>query len=173
MLDSVLVRFVNTFSGDGDLHGSNYDEYARSITLSGAGVAGATLKEYVLTLYPDDEFFSSYQTSSPRIASIGAVVIALSISLIFMIYDRAVSVPSVRFNLQVDRQPSHLHPLLCAQLRREFSDGLQLLHAKRKFVRFISHEVRTPLNAVSGIHFCLLWRCRSGAACISQCQLST
>ena len=32
-------------------------------------------------------------------------------------------------------------------VRREFSAKRELLHSKRKFVRFVSHEVRTPLNA--------------------------
>merc|ERR1719389_1024105 len=33
-------------------------------------------------------------------------------------------------------------------VRKEFSAKNQLLEAKRRFVRFVSHEVRTPLNTV-------------------------
>jgi signal transduction histidine kinase len=56
------------------------------------------------------------------IAMVGAVLIVFVTSLIFFVYDFVV--------------------------RREFSANQELLEAKRKFMRFVSHEVRTPLNAV-------------------------
>ena len=88
-VDSLFFAFALT-SAQGDLHDRDFDEYARSITLSGAGISGASLKAYVLTLYPNDEFFALYRTSSPRIATIGAVAIVVLISLIFILYDLAV-----------------------------------------------------------------------------------
>jgi signal transduction histidine kinase len=56
------------------------------------------------------------------IATVGAVCIMVFTSLLFFLYDFYV--------------------------RREFNAKKQLLEAKRKFVRFVSHEVRTPLNTV-------------------------
>ena len=35
-------------------------------------------------------------------------------------------------------------------LSRESHQRKQILHMKRRFVRFISHEIRTPLNAIIG-----------------------
>lgn len=56
------------------------------------------------------------------IATVGAVCIMIFTSLLFFLYDFYV--------------------------RREFNAKKHLLEAKRKFVRFVSHEVRTPLNTV-------------------------
>ena len=63
-----------------------------------------------------------YSTDNPRFATMGAVLIVIITSFIFFVYDLAV--------------------------RREFIAKQQLLQAKRHFMRFVSHEVRTPLNAV-------------------------
>ncbi|KAL3940762.1 MAG: hypothetical protein SGARI_000848 [Bacillariaceae sp.] len=56
------------------------------------------------------------------LATIGAVCIILVTSLMFLAYDLFV--------------------------RREFNARKELLEAKRQFCRFVSHEVRTPLNSV-------------------------
>ena len=64
-----------------------------------------------------------YSTNNPLVATIGSVAIILFTSLLFFLYDFLV--------------------------RKEFNAKKELLEAKRQFVRFISHEVRTPLNTVS------------------------
>ena len=56
-------------------------------------------------------------------ASLGAIFIILFMSTLFYLYDRCV--------------------------RKEFDARKELFDAKRQFVRFVSHEVRTPLNSVS------------------------
>jgi len=86
-------------------------------------LSGASSREYKLTLYPTGEFFQTYSTDNPVVATTGAVVIVVVTSLIFLAYDFLV--------------------------RREFIANEHLLEAKRKFMRFVSHEVRTTLNAVS------------------------
>jgi signal transduction histidine kinase/CheY-like chemotaxis protein len=63
-----------------------------------------------------------YSTSNPTVATIGAVFIIIFTSFLFILYDSCV--------------------------RREFSTKDDLLDSKRRFVRFVSHEVRTPLNSV-------------------------
>jgi len=77
---------------------------------------------YYMDIYATDEFVDEYTTNNPRAACIGAVAIILGTSLLFFLYDHFV--------------------------RKEFHDKRKLLEAKRQFVRFISHEVRTPLNTV-------------------------
>jgi signal transduction histidine kinase/CheY-like chemotaxis protein len=111
-----------TFKGEGDLHDSEYDGYLREIALTADGFFSGTSATYTLRLYPSDEFFEIYTTSNPTIATIGAVCIIIFTSLLFFLYDFWV--------------------------RQEFNEKKELLEAKRKFVRFVSHEVRTPLNSV-------------------------
>ena len=81
-----------------------------------------TTVAYYMDIYSSNEFMDAYRTGNPKAACIGAVLIILGTSLLFIIYDCTV--------------------------RKEFQDKKQLLQAKRQFVRFVSHEVRTPLNAV-------------------------
>ena len=77
---------------------------------------------YYLDLYSTQEYEESFHTHNPWIACIGAVVIILCTSLLFFGYDFFV--------------------------KKEFDSHQNLLQAKRQFVRFVSHEVRTPLNTV-------------------------
>lgn len=77
---------------------------------------------YTLSLYPTQAFYDSHRTNNPRTATIGAVGIFLLTSVFFFLYD--------------------------AGVRKEFMIKKDLLEAKRRFMRFISHEVRTPLAAL-------------------------
>lgn len=78
--------------------------------------------KYFMDVYSNEEFYETYTTTNPRTACIGAVLIMVGTSLLFFFYDYFV--------------------------RKEFHDKKKLLEAKRQFVRFVSHEVRTPLNTV-------------------------
>ena len=77
----------------------------------------------VFSLYPNEQFFDVYVTDGPTIASVAVMASVLFTILIFVLYD------------------------IC--VRREFNSKEELLTARRQFMRFVSHEVRTPLNAVS------------------------
>lgn len=77
---------------------------------------------YSIYIYPNDAIYAFYQTNNPAIAVIGVIGIVLGMSLAFLLYDFLV--------------------------RREFTARKELLEAKRHFMRYVSHEVRTPLNAV-------------------------
>jgi signal transduction histidine kinase len=92
------------------------------VDLTPSELFGPTSSNYTLTLYPTQEFYHVYCTRNPQLASIGAVFIIVFTSILFLLYDLSV--------------------------RREFHAKQELLDAKRKFVRFVSHEVRTPLNSV-------------------------
>ena len=88
----------------------------------GPDYGGKNSTDYKLCLYPTPDFLNTYSTSNPRTASILAVLVIFVTSLFFWCYDLLV--------------------------RREFSHKKELLEAKRRFMRFVSHEVRTPLNSV-------------------------
>ena len=75
-----------------------------------------------MSLYPSRDFVESYSTRNPVFATVGAVCIIVFTSLAFFLYD--------------------------ALVRHEFHNKQVILEAKRKFMRFVSHEVRTPLNTV-------------------------
>ena len=77
---------------------------------------------YTLTLYPNPQFFATFSTFNPMIGLVGAVGIIILTSILFFLYDYFV--------------------------QRELGSKDAIAKAKRQFVRFISHEVRTPLNAV-------------------------
>ncbi len=77
---------------------------------------------YYMDVYSNQDFYKAYSTNNARTACIGAVLIIVCTSLLFFFYDYFV--------------------------RKEFHDKRKLLQAKRQFVRFVSHEVRTPLNTV-------------------------
>lgn len=79
-------------------------------------------QKYTLTIYPSKEYFDTYTTINAQVATIGAVCIMLLTSMLFFAYDFFV--------------------------RKEFKAKKLVLDAKRQFVRFISHEVRTPMNTV-------------------------
>lgn len=86
------------------------------------GFFSADSVSYTLLICPSKDFFGVYSTKNPCIATIGSVCIIIFSALVFFSYDRCV--------------------------RKEFDARQKLLDAKRKFVRFVSHEVRTPLNSV-------------------------
>ena len=115
--------FTTPNSGEGDLHDRGYDDFERSIDLTDdATLYSQYSAQYTLTLYPTADFFEVYSTDNPITATVGAVLIILFTSLLFFLYD---------FNVQ-----------------REFNAKKDLLAAKRAFLKFVSHEVRTPLNSV-------------------------
>lgn len=108
------------------MHDSQYNQYQRSRSLTsspdGKALFGESSASFTLTLYPTDELFDVYSTSNPRVATIGAVCIVIFTSCVFFLYDFFV--------------------------RRTFNEKENVLQAKRQFMCFVSHEVRTPLNSV-------------------------
>jgi signal transduction histidine kinase len=113
---------VARLKGEGDLHHAQWNDYRQQIQLTGAGLYSETSATYTLTLYPTDEFFEVYRTNNPAIAAFAAAMCIGMTSFFFIWYDFYV--------------------------RKEFNAKKELLKAKRKFVNFVSHEVRTPLNSV-------------------------
>lgn len=111
------------WKGTGDFHDPKYDKYKRERELLDPLTMASGSAKYTTTCYPNDKFIDSYTTNAPVVIAICAVLIIAFVSLLFFVYDRCV--------------------------RKEFDAKKDLLEAKRQFVRFVSHEVRTPLNSVS------------------------
>jgi signal transduction histidine kinase len=105
------------------LHQSNYSHMNQTVVLNSPGLFGNYSASYSLTLYPNGELFEVYSTNNPVAATVGVVCIIIFMSLLFFMYDFFV--------------------------RQEFHQKKAIIDAKRQFVRFISHEVRTPLNSIS------------------------
>ena len=110
------------FVGEGDLHERAYDSFRRSVSLTPDEYFSNLSANYTLSLYPSVAFYKVYSASNATFVAIGVVGIILVVSALFCLYDSCV--------------------------RRDISAKAQLLDAKRAFVRFVSHEVRTPLNSV-------------------------
>jgi hypothetical protein len=113
------------FLGEGDLHDPYGDKYKRTANLKEGidGVAHCDPMNYDFMFYPTQDFQKQYQSSFRWIFCFGSVVVIMFVSIVFVTYDFAM----VRFS----------------------NEQKAVLETKRQFVRFISHEVRTPLNAVS------------------------
>jgi hypothetical protein len=126
LLDRVVELIeceVDCSRGYGDLRDQgDSSSYCQDIELMEDGFFSDDSIPYSLTICPSRDFFDSYSTKNPMVATIGSVCIIVFSALVFFFYDRCV--------------------------RRVFVIKRDRLEAKRKFVRFVSHEVRTPLNSV-------------------------
>ena len=107
------------FRAEEDVHDDKHSKQRRSIVLTDQYLYNDMSPVYTVSLYPTDELNGIFSTSNPIHASLGAVAAIVITSLLFLLYDFVV--------------------------RREVSAKTHLLEAKRAFMRFVSHEVRTPL----------------------------
>lgn len=112
-------------AGEGRLYDSSYESYAKTVELyvpdDGIPFSHRSAP-YKLTIYPNEKLFDVFGTDNPIIAMVGSLGIIMLVSLLFLLYD---------------------HFFQKALLKKQ-----AVLEAKRRFVRFISHEIRTPINTV-------------------------
>lgn len=108
--------------GLGDHHDRNFEDTRREAVFLDSNSLAEGSVHYKAVLYANDQFYDRYHSNNPTFTAIGASLMVLFISTLFVLYDFFV--------------------------HREFDARAELLEAKRQFVRFISHEVRTPLNSV-------------------------
>ena len=127
---SVTFTIVNgeaIFVGEGDHHDTKYDKYRQTVELLDNSLYTEDSPGFWFSLSPNGDFEKVYETNNPAIATTVTVCIILLTSFAFFFYDFCV--------------------------RREFDARKALLDARRQFMRFVSHEVRTPLNSVAmGLH---------------------
>lgn len=87
---------------------------------------------YSLCLYYNSEFAEIYSTSSPLTATMLTLIVVFLTGILFCVYDFAV--------------------------RRAFNNKRTLLNAKRRFMRYVSHEVRSMGALLQSL---LWWSCAS------------
>ena len=141
VLESLDGSIVHTFEirnglphykGPGDFHKTYDEDLGVSVDLTDglchprydvddAPYTGSV--EYRLTIYPTTTYYSSFYTRNPAIASVGAVLVIAFTSFLFWVYDGSV--------------------------RKDMDQQQTIIQAKKTFLRFVSHEVRTPLNTIS------------------------
>jgi signal transduction histidine kinase len=125
-----------TLKGVGDLHDSKYDPYksvSEAVTLGGG--SQSTVR-YTITTYPTDAFAQKYFTNSPKLTTLGIVLVVIFTAIVFAAYDYLVQKEQRFMNEAALKAATN-------QMQTE-----ELLGMKRTFVRYISHEIRSPLNVV-------------------------
>ena len=95
--------------GEGDLHDTKYDRFARDIVLDDFGTVASESSRYTLTLYPSKKMLEEFRTARPLALSIGFVAVIFVCTAIFILYDFA--------------------------MRYEVTQRSRILQVKRKFVR--------------------------------------
>jgi CHASE domain len=128
-----LVNGAVTIIGRGDLHDRNFDEYATVIS-EGLSDSSTSLAGYTITLYPTTDLYSTYITTNPQNVCIGAVTIIVFTALVFTLYVYLVTIRQAQLE-EVARRS------LVMNTSRD-----AVLQSKKIYVRYISHEMRTPLN---------------------------
>jgi len=113
---------IVSFKGEGRLHDTSYEHYGVSTDLFSPGVFTQASAHYTLTLYPNDDLFDVFGTNNPTKGLVGALCIMFFTSCLFILYDHFV--------------------------QKEIYRKVAVTEARRLFVRFISHECRTPLNTI-------------------------
>jgi len=119
-----VTKGVVELVGEGDAHEIEFDdnEIYSMLTDEESNLYSESSFRFTIKLYPTKVFMATYKTNNPMWATIISVFIMFFLTLVFCLYDWYV--------------------------RGEFTFKNELLDAKRSFIRFVSHEVRTPLNAV-------------------------
>ena len=117
LLFATIGLYCYNCSGAGDLHTDKprFNKHRQSVSFIDETEFTATSPQYILTLYPNEDFYTVYSTPNPWIASFGSAAIVLAMCLFFLLYDHFVV--------------------------REVRTKQELLTAKRHFMRFVSHEV--------------------------------
>ena len=125
ILTYTIINGKPHFKGLGDVHDSHRSRYARqSNVLEGLQHEILTdMSKFTVTFYPTCDYEAKFNSNFRWIFCFGSVIIITFVTIVFIAYDYSIT----RFT----------------------NEQKNILEMKRQFVRFISHEVRTPLNAVS------------------------
>lgn len=78
-----IINGVPIPVGAGDFHDKRYNGYATSVPLTG-DLFSESATGYKLTLYPNSSFFDVYSTTNPNAAAVGASLIIVFTSLLFV-----------------------------------------------------------------------------------------
>ena len=107
---------VPVLLGASDLHDATFDDYAHTTYLDDIETSASLTSRYKLTVYPTQAMLEQFHTKSPLAVSFGFVAVIIICTIIFIVYDYL--------------------------MRRELENRQMILEMKRRFVRFVSHEIR-------------------------------
>lgn len=115
--DTVTYEIKNgipVFVGEGDHHDPSFEGHGKSVVLNDQDTDVADAVIYTLTFYPST--LDQFTTNLPLAVSLGFVLVVLISTALFLLYDFL--------------------------MRRHSNEQKIILDLKRRFVRFISHEIR-------------------------------
>ena len=94
------------------------------------------LDNYTITIYPTSELYYHFVTNSPRNISLGVVLIIATTAFVVFIY------------FYLTKKWENILKELIKDCYAEAKSRKDVLLAKKVYVRFMSHEMRTPLNVM-------------------------
>jgi len=118
---SIVDGQVTFKCDEGDCHDSTFSHMKIQRTLQIPHVADASYCVGI-DIYPNNDFYETYNTSAPWMMSFWSVMMVLFASVVFLVYDYFVQIESTAKE--------------------------HIMETRRRLVRFASHEIRTPLNTV-------------------------
>ena len=125
-----------SLSGWSDLHDPCFDQYEISYNDNNlAFLAMFPGTGYTISFYPTKQFYKKYITSNPLNACLLAICLVIVPVLLQLVY----MCLSKKFERKLENERN-------ANVTQEVARGA-VLKAKKVYVRYISHEMRTPLNA--------------------------
>jgi hypothetical protein len=125
---------------EGDLHQQKYDPLSQSIFLTSS--ERPELPFYTLTIYPTDEYLDSFSTNNPRDATICALFVVALVTVLFFFYDYFVQ---REFHERGQVRESAKLFLFILFKNTNGINVIQVLDEKRRFIRYVSHEVRLSI----------------------------
>ena len=114
----------------GSLFDPGYEEHRRLLNLSVLGL------DYELAIYPSKKMYGNYVNDTPRNMCIIVVLTISSTAFIVFLYGYLIKVRNARLQDRIK------HSFAAATAR----DAVLL--SKKVYIRYMSHEMRTPLNVV-------------------------
>ena len=110
--------FIN---GEGDLHDGKYDDVSHDDSFRLDHSQASVSVTYHIKLYPTKAFYDEFHTTLPVMTTILTVAMIVATAIFFIVYDRIMEMDSMVNKV--------------------------LLESKKQFIRFVSQEISTPLNA--------------------------
>eukprot|EP00603_Paraphysomonas_imperforata_P009743 CAMPEP_0114473710 /NCGR_PEP_ID=MMETSP0104-20121206/13134_1 /TAXON_ID=37642 ORGANISM="Paraphysomonas imperforata, Strain PA2" /NCGR_SAMPLE_ID=MMETSP0104 /ASSEMBLY_ACC=CAM_ASM_000202 /LENGTH=927 /DNA_ID=CAMNT_0001647927 /DNA_START=60 /DNA_END=2843 /DNA_ORIENTATION=- len=106
---------------EGDSHDRNFNDVNHESIYRLENSQAAVSVSYKMQLYPTREFYDTFHTTLPIITTILSIMMIVATAVFFILYDHF--------------------------MEKDSSTNKLLLEGKRQFIRFVSQEISTPLNA--------------------------
>ena len=119
----------------GDLHDVRYNNYRVDVNDDPSSLLSRISQfDYTITIYPSESFYLKYVNRFPLLICLGTIGIVVFTFFLVSIYDHLVR---MREGLLIDERT-----------KAEAASAARhaVLRSKKVYVRYMSHEMRTPLN---------------------------